>query len=360
MEQYFSIQEAAQYLDVDYKVVYRLVREGKIRSTRIGWQFRITQDDLNAYLNAERAKQESTAQQLRGQAPAAALQLAAGQAERAVRPSQAAGVALCIPPAERLRARQLEQNFIGRFQTQIAEIESLRHPTTGALIAMADWQMDLFVGEDRDGLMRALNSAFLDRKTLTTTPHNTFCRCTVAAEPPFVLEARFFAHLPALCSDGVDPYPANVDDLRSLIQLYTQKAGVPDRAVIAGIASPSGWDEAARRVVGEPEGEQWAVRGVHILLIDLQSNSIHHGPQDTVAAGFAGLYQSAIDLEDMAVLREKLLSGLEGRSGLLLAEAAQAWGVERATLEDAASSLVADGGVRLVPDRNNSWILVRV
>ena len=43
MAQFFSVQEAADYLEVDYKVVYRLVKEGKLPSSRVGWQFRITQ-----------------------------------------------------------------------------------------------------------------------------------------------------------------------------------------------------------------------------------------------------------------------------------------------------------------------------
>ena len=65
MAPFYSVQEAADYLQVDYKVVYRLVKEGKLPSSRVGWQFRITQEDLNAYLNAVRAKQESMAQHLR-------------------------------------------------------------------------------------------------------------------------------------------------------------------------------------------------------------------------------------------------------------------------------------------------------
>ena len=32
MKNFYSIKEAADYLEVDYKVVYRLVREGKIPS----------------------------------------------------------------------------------------------------------------------------------------------------------------------------------------------------------------------------------------------------------------------------------------------------------------------------------------
>lgn len=366
MAQHFSIQEAAEYLDVDYKVVYRLVREGKIPSTRVGWQFRITQEDLNAYLNAERAKQESTAQQLRTQ-----TQVAQGSAattangDRASRTQRTVRTA-AVPPrtsaalVEKSRARQMEQNFIGRFQKQIEEIESMRHPTTGALINMADWELDSFVGEDREGLMRALNSAFLDRKTLATTPRNTYCRYIVNTNPPFTLEARFFAHLVAFCRDGVDPVPAGLDELQAMLQAYTQAGDTTDVAVVVGIASPSGWGEAAITAVDDQDGGQLPGDRIHLLLVDLQTNQIHYGRRDDIAAGFAGLYQNTIELEDVAVLRERLLIGLEGRSGLLLADAAQAWGVDMAILEDAANSLVEDGGVRLVPDKGNGWILVRV
>jgi len=364
MAQHFSIQEAAQYLDVDYKVVYRLVREGKIPSTRIGWQFRITQADLNAYLNAERAKQESTAQQLRTQTQGAPVATAAADnGEGSARSPRAARTQASSPRTagsvvEKSRARQMEQNFIGRFQKQIEEIESMRHPTTGVLIDMADWQVDTAVDEDREGLMRALNSAFLDRKTLATTPRNTHCRYTVNTDLPFTLEARFFAHLDALCQAGIDAAPAGPDDLDSIVQAYPQPHAAPELTVIVGIASPSGWNDAAIDALSD-HGSQAPDARVHVLLVDLQTNQIHHSQHDTVAAGFAGLYESAIDLEDVAILREKLLAGLEGRSGLLLAEAARHWGVDMAILEDAANTLVEDGGVRLVPDKSNGWILVR-
>jgi excisionase family DNA binding protein len=362
MPQFFSIQEAAVYLDVDYKVVYRLVREGKIPSTRVGWQFRITQEGLNAYLNAERAKQESTAQHLRAQSVTVAAPredgVGAGRAHFAG--GGPIGASQTAPLVDKVRARQLEQNFISRFQKQIEEIESMRHPTTGALLNLADWERDLVVDEDREGLMRALNSAFLDRKTLATTPRNTYCRYTVKTSPPFVLEARFFAHLATFCRTGGDAAPASADELQTLIQTYAAQHGALDRTVVVGIASPSGWSEAAIAAIDAQDRNPPSGALTHFLLVDLRTNSIHCAQHDTVAAGFAALYQNALALEDVAALREKLLAALEGRAGLLLAEVSQQWGVEVTFLEDAANTLVADGGVRLVPDKTDGWILVRV
>lgn len=362
MAQFYSVQEAADYLQVDYKVVYRLVKEGKLPSSRVGWQFRITQEDLNAYLNAERAKQEALAQNLRAQQPAAAQ----GAAARAggEPPAEPAPPAASAPPANsvtKVRARQIEQNFINRFQEKVEGVETIRHPATGQLLPVRNWTELVQIEEDRDALMQALNSAFLDRKTLATTPRNVRCRYTLNTDPPFAIEARSLAHLEAFSRNGYDTQPATVEDLMVAIDAYEEELRRSKLTIVAGLASPTGWDaEAIRFITNSGRGDSYRNRNVMLLLVDLRSEGVYYDEHDATVRGFAGLYEMATDMENVAMLRAHLLAELDGRTGVILDDIAQSIGVAPELLEEAARQMVSEGGYRLVPDKSDGMIMVKV
>ena len=54
-KKYLTIEEVSQLLNVDYQLIYRLVRTGEIPSLRIGRVYRIDAADLDAYLKAQKA-----------------------------------------------------------------------------------------------------------------------------------------------------------------------------------------------------------------------------------------------------------------------------------------------------------------
>ncbi|MFZ1552620.1 MAG: helix-turn-helix domain-containing protein, partial [Anaerolineae bacterium] len=62
MAEFLSIVNAAAYLNVDYKTIYRLVRSGRLLSSRVGGQYRITREDLETYLDTQKANIASAAQ----------------------------------------------------------------------------------------------------------------------------------------------------------------------------------------------------------------------------------------------------------------------------------------------------------
>ena len=51
---YMSLEEVADMLGVTYQLIYRLVRSGELPAVRLGKLYRVSQDDLNNYL--ERSK----------------------------------------------------------------------------------------------------------------------------------------------------------------------------------------------------------------------------------------------------------------------------------------------------------------
>ncbi len=63
MRSFLSIQEAADILNVQYKTVYRLVRDGELPAARIRRIYRIKYEDLLAYFEAQKlALQDKSAQ----------------------------------------------------------------------------------------------------------------------------------------------------------------------------------------------------------------------------------------------------------------------------------------------------------
>ena len=55
---YLSLEEVAGLLDVNYQLIYKLVRTGELPSARVGKVYRVLRVDLDAYL--ERSKTNVT------------------------------------------------------------------------------------------------------------------------------------------------------------------------------------------------------------------------------------------------------------------------------------------------------------
>ncbi|GAB4570390.1 MAG: hypothetical protein Kow0047_24000 [Anaerolineae bacterium] len=349
MKRFYSIKEAAKYLDVDYKVVYRLVKEGEIRATRVGWQYRIAQEDLQAYLNTQRMRQIIEAAERSGSLEPAAM----AETTREISPPSngvhARGVS-------RLRARQMEQSFIHRFDEKVRSIGTIRHPITHKALSVEDWEALHTVRDERERLMEALNTAFLDRRTLATTPRNVASRYTVPGSPGLVLEARVVAHLEAFCQQGEDEGPASAEDLMEAIDEIEEEQQQTKAAYVIGLASPTGWtEEAIEYITGV--GQAYRNRYVRLFLIDLQTEAVYYNEYDPETASFAGLFQLTMEWEEIAELQEHLKAEVAERTGVVLHEFAQELGVSEDLVLRAARSLEAENGYRLVSDREEGWIL---
>ena len=49
-KRWLKVAEVAQVLRVSKMTVYRLITSGELRSARVGRSYRLTEDDVNAYL----------------------------------------------------------------------------------------------------------------------------------------------------------------------------------------------------------------------------------------------------------------------------------------------------------------------
>lgn len=356
MKQFYSIKEAAEYLQVDYKVVYRLVREGKIPSTRVGWQYRMTQEDLNAYLNVQRVKQtmkpESDASAI------AARDLEIQSPFQASINGAARGSATAI---RRVHARQMEQNLVNRFQERIQNVAVIQHPINQKELFIDDWESLREVTEDREALMRALNTAFLDRQTLATTPRNTRVRYRIPGDPALILEIRFVGRLERYCKTGTDDAPVTIEELMVILEELTEEQKTQRSAHVVGLASPTGWTEdAVDYIRNTGRGTSFRNEYVRPFLIDLRTDAVYYDELNEGTARFAGLFRLPTEVEDQAVLVERIRSDLAGRSGIILGDFAQEIGVSLELIQEAARTLASEANFRLIEDQSVGWMLVRV
>ena len=51
---FYSLEDVARVLDVNYQLIYRLVRDGEMGSTKVGRVYRVSHEDLQAYLQRNR------------------------------------------------------------------------------------------------------------------------------------------------------------------------------------------------------------------------------------------------------------------------------------------------------------------
>lgn len=66
MKAFVSIREAADYLGVEYKTVYRLVKSGEIPAGKIGGVYRIKKEDLEGYFEKQKERTLLESEQARG------------------------------------------------------------------------------------------------------------------------------------------------------------------------------------------------------------------------------------------------------------------------------------------------------
>jgi excisionase family DNA binding protein len=360
MKSFYSIKEAADYLDVDYKVVYRLVKEGAIPSTRIGWQYRIDPDDLAGYLSAQRVKQTAAGRSERGngagertgaQRDADVIQNAPPQRVAPDRPP--------LPPETtlsgitKLQARQMEERFIRQFNVRVASIENIWHPLTDQILDNLNWPDIHVQTEDRAGLMKALKTAFLDQQTLARTPRGVTSRYVIPAEPPLVLEVKTVLHLERYVRRGADDMAAGLDDLKATIADVDQDGA--GACCIVGLASPTGWAKAAI---------EWArKRGdgddpCKFFLIDLRDGRVYYHEQDAVSASFAGLFTEEDEDQELIAVRHLLQSEADAQMGLIIQDFVDKHQLDPALVIDAARHLEAQRERRLILDKKEGWILV--
>jgi len=395
---FLSIREAAGYLGVEYKTVYRLVTQGALPAGKVGGQWRIRARDLERYFEEQvaQARQNGMAEDSdtspwrcgqcrqiipraqdvagRCQAPDCDAPLCArcwSRGERFCRthvPSaddrlrqaeadRAAGLIPCLVTREQAREREL--NLLRRLDLKVRRISVLRSPFDGTMYREPDWEAGHTAGDEVSHLLDLVGTGFLEDTLLQSMPLNRRARYELPRERPkdgepggLVLEVACRSRLEAHLRAGFDTEPLGRAAAQALLDGYVQQAEA--RALrgryVVGLASTTGWDPAARDLLLDHQsGRAFAHRLIRPCLIDLERGDIVCNPQDESLRFFAELLSPRLPAElvhETALGLQDALAGLDDH--FTLAEVQARWAVDADVARQAMQRAVEHAPDRLV------------
>ncbi len=382
MDKLLSAREVAERLGVAYKTAYRLIRSGEVPAMRVGGVYRVSESDLERYLEESRvgrkppaggASVESSAagmdagtteSQLEATDAAAVPPVTCGLCKRIIGNPEAAakcecddceellcrvcsggGERFCVDHRptreERLTearaalvrgdvdvlvgsesAASMEQEFIGGFREQMAEAPGLVHPVSGKKLSNKAAGVVL---EDDDELQRLVTSGGNVPRFGwgITHPRNARVVATVGSgREATAVVAQFVSHLTAHARDGFDCAVAGEEDVkRAIAELSLLSKNKGDVPIMAGLASPTGWDEEAVSKVSGAWGSGFSGRNVMAMLIDPRGRRVLSAeslPDALVGyrtlfekeAPFAGRRRIKLFAEEWLLLHDSLALGM--------------------------------------------------
>ncbi len=393
MKEFWSLKEVADYLDVEYKTVYRLVRKGEIPAGKVGGIYRVRKEDLDAYFERQKVAVPVSAREPQGAAPnqllkcAVCLRLLTDETQVAGRCTHdrcdlpichrcwnVDGARHCLthrPSAtdqlararERLaageipvlitavQAKQREITFLSRFERKVSEITALRHPLDGRVLRVNWSWTEVHVQSDESvRVMELLRTGFLDRETERKMPLNRCSRYTLpeVAKPGLMLAAHSVSHLPALVREGFDTRPASLAELLHLLEQSIDLAEDADAIYAVGIGATSGWArEAVNYIRPDGKGQSFSHRLVLPVLVDLHSGGLVYDELDRRLAPLVSLFQPRLSTEQVAAVATHIQKELRSSSAVPLEEVREAMGVSPEVVQDAFKQLVSNGGYQL-------------
>jgi excisionase family DNA binding protein len=404
MPEYLSIKDVAEHLNVEYKTVYRLVRQGEIPAAKVGGVYRIHRDDVSAYIQQQTRKVAPssstetptsevvkcgiclrllrTERDIAGQcafddcdAPICAACWQEGrrycvthrpsrteQLKRAQQEFRQGEVPVLVTS---MAARQREKNYIARFETKVQRITKVWHPLRGQVISPPkSWDQLHHVTDGADALMKLLHTGFLEEDVEQGMPLNVASRYHVPDQgqgsPGLVLEARLFAHMQAFVEQGFDTQPATVADLDHLLDAVVADAEALQVVHLVGLASPTGWTEAAQAYVatGEP-GSTFHHRLVLPCLVDLAAFQVYHNAADDRLTPLVSLFAPRLSQEEVGRAVDYVKRALVISSGVSVQEVCAETGVEEPLVRQAFAKLVAAGSHRAEAVEGIGQVIVR-
>lgn len=387
-----SLQDVANQLGVEYKTVYRLVRKGDLPATRVGWLYRLRQEDVDAYLASQSTQAliqsppiTTTNNYLRctqchrlikdemnigglcqhadceavicatcwaneihiclEHAPTPAMKLAIA------RQAKAAGEIPLLVSA--IEARRRELNFHHRFTRKLHALTNLPHPTDGVPINIQNLDSGHTTSDEKEQLTQFLGQG---PTTATLSPsvetvahfpvnlRNGYYITGDRKRPSLSIIGQTVSRLPIFARDTFDTIPLTGQELFTLLIKEAAAAEAANQTIVLGLAATTGWHEDARNLLlGVARGEAWAHPLLLPCLIDLETRALHYNPTNAVMPFFANLFALPLPEEEVMAVEQYVEATLRQQSSLADSEVCTALGVSTGAVLTAFQRLVAGG-----------------
>ncbi len=407
MKPFLSIKEASEYLGLEYKTVYRLVRAGEIPAARLGGVYRIKLADLESYFEQQKQRVvsqsgesldtlfaypalahcgrclriiqrldqiggkcaqpdcsetvcqecwvESGARYCSRHEPGWAENLKSAQEKRLAGQGPA--------PVAAERAREMELAYLGRFDSKVCALKSIANPLTGKETVVANWEAIHQSTDQTSQLARLAAQQGTPDSVLPRMPRNATSRYTLLEANQkrmgVILSASCHARLETLLRSGVDSAPLSLSELLELLQEQIRAAENQKCLSVHAFASPTGWaNECIEYIGGGDRNRVFHHRLILSLLVDLSSGQVYRDQLDDRLAGLEPLFLPQLRHEQVEQARAYAEQWvLNNRHSLTAAEAAQALGVPVAFVDEAFAQMSKDERFVLVDLPNTGKVI---
>jgi hypothetical protein len=203
-------------------------------------------------------------------------------------------------------ARLFEMDYIGRFDTTMYQIDSLRLPDDNFVLPEDYWDGRSERRNEGSRMSKLLDDN--DGGSKESNPINPTARYEITESKylglsettEMVIEATVFSHLKAHAVNGFDAAPANLDDLLGFVNSAVKEASEEDVPYLLGIASPTGWtDRVADLVENDDISRARYSRHVSVCLIDLRSGELFYDDSDSIVVDNINLFERAVQAESV-------------------------------------------------------------
>ncbi|MGC1379325.1 MAG: helix-turn-helix domain-containing protein [Anaerolineales bacterium] len=383
-----KIDDAARYLGVTRRWVYRRIWSGDLPASKVGGLYFLRKEDLETLLEqgrmGEMAPKAESAKTpvwkcgycfriLEKDTDMDDVCQAEGCEELICSSCAAEGNHYCtqhVPDREQLwkdalqkhrdgelptllkssMARLREVNFVQRLQTRLSNLNTLRHPLSDELITVQNWDALLEERDERSEIMKMMNKVVLDADWVSRTPLNISVYYQVESagkqkNSPVGILVQVYSHSKAMLQQGFDTQPFGDEELLRFLSPVSEQAQKKQVFTLVMLAATSGWDEAARRLIrgdGSP-GSAYSHRWLLVYLNDLEKHEVVYNRLDSHARAYAELFTTLLpDEED-----EEMIVAIEKEMGihesLTLQYAVQVLPYSQKSLERAFTKLAAAG-----------------
>ncbi len=264
------------------------------------------------------------------------------------------------------QARLREVNFIQRLQTRLSAIDTLRHPLSDEVLTIQNWDTLLEETDERSEIMKLMNKMVLESDWASQIPLNPSVCYQIPASNrqknfPVAILAQVFSHSRVMLQMGYDIQPFGVAELTPLLLKFGDQAQKEQVFTLVMLASVTGWDAEAREVIrGEIAGSSFAHRWMLVYLNDLEKRELIYNRSDNRARGYADLFTSILPGEDV----DEVISAIKKEMGIYesmtMPQALQALSYSQNSIEKAFAHLAASGHFALTEVPGIGPAIVRI
>jgi excisionase family DNA binding protein len=388
---FLKINEAARYLGVTRRWVYRRIWSGDLPASKVGGLYFIRQQDLDALIEQGKGAgvmKEPVASQTISLKCGYCLRLLGSDAligdvcadegceELICTQCKAEGIRNCIqhvPDREQLwsaaleayrrgetpvlvkarQARLREVSFLQRVQMRLGGISTLRHPLSEEVVTVQNWESLLEEGDERAEVMKLMNKVVLETEWLAQVPLNAHLLYSLPTSSkqkgaPISILVQVLSNSRTMIQKGFDNEPLGVDELTTRLLRIGEQAQRNQTLTLTLLASTTGWDSEARQLIagGGPDlpfSHHWMLA----YLNDIEKRELIYNRLDNRLRGYAELFVSLLPQEEV----EEVISAIEKEMGvyesMTLQQAMQSLPYTRKSIEKAFEQLAASGDFAL-------------